>query len=69
MKRVAGKKAVAIKAASKKATAKKSIAKKAAAKRTAVKKAAPGRSQIGTYLFCNVHGIRYPRGESCPRCP
>ncbi len=22
-----------------------------------------------TYLYCDIHNIRYPEGARCPRCP
>ena len=51
-----------------KKAAKRSRARKAAAKKRTSAKKALGGTYIGTYLFCQLHGIRYPRGESCPRC-
>lgn len=63
----------------KKVTAKRVVAKKAAPakKRAALKPAAKkaaggyrfaGASMVNTYLFCDLHDLRYPRGETCPRC-
>jgi hypothetical protein len=73
-RRPAAKKATAKKVVAKKTTAKRSAAKKSAARRPAAKKSAGGtymasRGAIGALLLCAVHGVRYPRGESCPRCP
>jgi hypothetical protein len=64
MKKIAIKKAAAKKPATKKAVAKKAAAKPAAKKAAAAEKML----SIGTYLLCPLHHIKYPRGESCPRC-
>lgn len=75
-RKTAAKKAAAKKSPAKKAPAKKAAAKKASARRPAAKKAPAGGgyvgsrgSVIGAFLLCSVHGRRYPRGETCPRCP
>ena len=52
----------------KKALVKKLVAKKSAPKKALAKKIATSGSYIGTYLVCAAHKMRYPRGESCPRC-
>jgi hypothetical protein len=56
-------------------TAKKAPAKKAVpAKKASAKKAVrhePGAKKgysMSSYERCKVHGVRYPRGESCPKC-
>ena len=53
----------------KKTPAKKAAAKKSSPKKAPAKKVASSGSYIGTYLVCATHRMRYPRGESCPRCP
>lgn len=81
-KKVPAKKAPAKKmvVARKMVVAKKAPAKKAAAKRVMARKGSPagvvarkrGRSpgsSVGAYQFCVTHGLYFPRGESCPRCP
>lgn len=30
---------------------------------------AAGGLKIGTWSRCATHGLQYPRGESCPKCP
>lgn len=54
----------------KKAAAKKAaLAKKrAAAKKAPSKKWTPGGVFLSAYMVCEVHKLRFPRGEGCPRC-
>lgn len=32
-------------------------------------KPAFGGLRIGAWTRCSTHGLQYPRGESCPKCP
>lgn len=78
MKLVA-RKAAPRKGLAKKVAPKKGSVKRAAAKNGPVRKAVGKKAEIGcvysggglgisTYIKCMKHGVRYPRGESCPKC-
>ncbi|MGF6994621.1 hypothetical protein P3T25_002977 [Paraburkholderia sp. GAS32] len=58
------------KPAAKKAAAKRQLSKKGPARKLAGKKLRSDTDTgVGTFLFCIIHKRRYPRGESCPKCP
>lgn len=70
MKKMSAKKVSAKKAAAKKITKKGGISRKISGEKIVTGRARSAHDfEVGAYLYCATHGLRYPRGESCPNCP